>query len=436
MVATGKATGEGTESIVPDNQFIKDVLRLGGKSAKKCFQCGTCTATCNVSYARNHDESFPRQQMLWTQWGLKDKVLRDPGIWACHQCNDCSAKCPRGAKPGDVLAATRALAIQHYSVPSFLAKVYAEPKYLPLIFGIPAIVLVALLYIFQGLKFPAGEVSYPAFIEDIYIEIAGALVVGAMVIGGALGILRFWRELRAPEPKWDSAPAQVVLGPGALTAVTPGSETVEGSFTHAMIAVAKHTDFQECDTDKTRFWGHLALFYGAPFLLFATAVAALYSWMGEEGYRAITHPVKITGNIGAALLLVGVLILAYNRFRAKPDRWGAASYFDWLLLWIIFLNVGIGIVVETARYANVAWLAYPMYMVHLIIVFASFVYAPYGKFAHSFYRLTAMTFIRQGGRSDAYRVIVLMAISLAIFVGIVAVLVGLGLGIAWLAGAI
>jgi len=40
--------------------------------------------------------------------------------------------------------------------------------------------------------------------------------------------------------------------------------------------------------------------------------------------------------------------------------------------------------------------AYSLYLVHLVIVFAAFVYAPYGKFAHVFYRTVALTFAGRG----------------------------------------
>jgi quinone-modifying oxidoreductase subunit QmoC len=69
--------------------------------------------------------------MLFTQWGLKEKVLGDPDIWLCHQCNDCSVHCPQGAKPGDVLATLRSMAIEHFSFPRFLAKFFANPSSCP-----------------------------------------------------------------------------------------------------------------------------------------------------------------------------------------------------------------------------------------------------------------------------------------------------------------
>src|SRR3990172_8062528 len=164
MVTTAVSTGETGELIKPDEQFIREVVRRGGDSVKKCFQCGNCSVTCQLSYARE-GACFPRRQILWTQWGLKDKILRDPGIWQCHQCNGCSENCPRGAKPGDVLAAVRSLAIERFSLPGFVSKLFADPKYLPVVFGIPALILLALVAGLQGLTFPEGEIIYDHFIS-------------------------------------------------------------------------------------------------------------------------------------------------------------------------------------------------------------------------------------------------------------------------------
>ena len=128
--------------IEPDLDFVRDVIGSGGDTLKKCFQCATCSVVCPLSPP---EEPFPRKEMIQAQWGLKDKLVKDPDIWLCHNCNDCSTYCPRGAKPGDVMNALRKKAIEHYATPQAIAKRVGDPKSLPLLIAIPAILIAVLI---------------------------------------------------------------------------------------------------------------------------------------------------------------------------------------------------------------------------------------------------------------------------------------------------
>src|SRR3989338_1427161 len=143
--------------IKSDLNFINDVISSGGESLKKCFQCATCSVVCNVT---PDDKPFPRKEMLQAQWGLKDKLLANPDIWLCHQCSDCTAYCPRGAKPGEVLGAIRKMSLQEFSVPGFMVKMVNQPKFLLVLLAVPA--LLYILIIASRVFF--GDVSIP--IED------------------------------------------------------------------------------------------------------------------------------------------------------------------------------------------------------------------------------------------------------------------------------
>jgi quinone-modifying oxidoreductase subunit QmoC len=410
MVSTAVPAGETAQLIKPDKKFIQDVISRGGDSAKKCFQCGTCSVTCELSYARE-GAGFPRKLMLWTQWGLKDRVLRDPGIWLCHQCNDCSANCPRGAKPGDVLAAARSLAVEHFSAPSFVSRLFSDPRGLPVVFGITTAIMLVLVAVLQGFDYPEGEIEYAEFISHTAIYIAAPLLVAYAVIVAGVGLLRYWRELQKtpqealvavpeaaaaePEPI-DEGPAETPDGPGAMAASASGMR-LGPSLASTGTDIALHNSFRQCQTDKPRLWGHLAVFYGTPFLLLATTLAAIYSFTGAEVQRPASDPAKILGNLGAILIFAGIVIFAFNRVRAKKGSWGLGSYTDWFLLGMIMLLVVTGAFLEVARYADAASVAYSLYLVHLIFVFVAFAYAPHGKFAHVFYRAAALAFAKSRG---------------------------------------
>src|SRR5512142_3588982 len=105
--------------------FRAELLRRGGGDAARCMQCATCSSVCDLAPS---DTAFPRRQMLWAQWGLADRLAGDPSIWLCHQCNDCTARCPRDARPGDTLQAIRSILIEDAGRPRFMARLVAHSR--------------------------------------------------------------------------------------------------------------------------------------------------------------------------------------------------------------------------------------------------------------------------------------------------------------------
>ena len=129
-------------TIDADLNFVQGLIHHGGADLKKCYQCSTCTVACPLT----PDEApFPRKEMLWAQWGMKDKLVRDMDLWLCHNCNDCTDLCPRGAKPGEVMSALRNQTIEHYSYPASISRAAKTMNGNVVLFLVPIILIAVVI---------------------------------------------------------------------------------------------------------------------------------------------------------------------------------------------------------------------------------------------------------------------------------------------------
>jgi quinone-modifying oxidoreductase subunit QmoC len=364
--------------IKPDLDFVKGVMAAGGESLKKCYQCATCSVVCNVTPGKN---PFPRKEMIWAQWGLKEKFVGNPDVWLCHQCNDCTAYCPRGAKPGEVLGAIRKQTISQYSKPGFLVNIVNNKALVWLIFLIPALLL-GLVLSADGTFIPAeGELIFSNFASTLQIQLVfvPAFMFGAIV--GLLGMMSFFSDMKK------------------ANGVTSGDL---GSSLMAMAGdIISHSKFKSCDVSKDRYLSHLLVFFSFILLGIATAIGVLYIDLLhiESPFELLGKgaPVKVFGLAGAVGLLAGVVLMIKNRF-ANAAKVGLGSYFDWILITIIGVIMASGILSWITRVAGIREIAYPVYFIHLVFIFSLFVYLPYSKLAHIFYRSAAICFNKYSGR--------------------------------------
>ena len=58
-----------TTLLEPDLEFKRQILGLGAHDLTACYQCGTCSVVCPISTPEN---PFPRKEMVWVQWGLRE----------------------------------------------------------------------------------------------------------------------------------------------------------------------------------------------------------------------------------------------------------------------------------------------------------------------------------------------------------------------------
>lgn len=378
-LGVGEVTVAEIVAVEPDLDFTQQILGLGAHDLTACYQCGTCSVVCPMSTPQN---PFPRKEMVWVQWGLKDLALSNSSIWACHDCAICTTYCPRDAKPAEVMRALREYSIAEYAVPRFIGRALEEPRFLPLLFTVPALILLAVLGSLGHLTaLPAGTVVFSKFLPILYIEGIFIVSMGFSLTAAIVGGLRYWRAMCAQMGQ---------------PAVPPSQQIVP-----TLLTIVRHGKFRQCGEELpgTRpspsahlRRGHLLAFYAFVGLVITTASVGIGIY--AFGYLTpwpLWHPVKLLGNL-SGLVLIGALVTFAWRRLVRRQREGKSTYADWLFLTILLLTTLTGFLAQLLRLTGVAELAYPTYVVHLLSVFFLLVYIPYSKFAHLIYRTVAMVY--------------------------------------------
>jgi quinone-modifying oxidoreductase subunit QmoC len=354
--------------IQPDISFIEELQRSSGSPLSTCMQCGACTASCSLSADQ---DVFPRRQMIMAAWGIKDRLMADPWVWACHQCGDCTVTCPRKVRPGDILSALRQAQYRHYSRPHFLAVWMQDATYLPLLVAFPMIIISAILFLAGSVYLPDGPVNYSKYFPHGWLNGSFIFLFVLAVAGLVPGIRTYWKEI-------------TLLHGGKVR-----KKVTFRDFWLVIRAVLLHKDFNGCTENKSRSWMHLLVFYGFILLLIVTFFAIL-SILFFSYPLSFFNPVKMTGNVGAVMLFIGTSALIISRLRKVADQ--KSGYPDWLFLVSFWLLTVSGILVELARFLN--WgSAYHLYFFHLVMVWMIILYLPYTKFAHIIFRIIALIFI-------------------------------------------
>jgi quinone-modifying oxidoreductase subunit QmoC len=219
---------------------------------------------------------------------------------------------------------------------------------------------------------PKGEPTPGLQFADWYpleiLEPLFFLVAGLSILGFVVSTTRFVKALR---------------GSGANGPILAG-------FLPAVKEILRHDRFNKCGGKHGRFWGHLLTMYGFLGLGVMGTVVGIGSLAGfMHTPLAMTNPWKVFANGCAVTIGVGCVLLIANRLR-NQDRQSKSTYFDWFFLIVLTGVVATGLLSQLLRLGESAAVMYPVYFVHLVLIFALFLYAPHSKFAHLVYRTVAM----------------------------------------------
>jgi heterodisulfide reductase subunit C len=106
-----------------------EVRKLADVDARKCYQCGRCTAGCPMAPFM---DLKPTQIMRAVQRAEtaadRDTLLGCTGIWACVSCITCTTRCPKEVEVDRVIDTLRELSKKENKVSEEQANILAFHK--------------------------------------------------------------------------------------------------------------------------------------------------------------------------------------------------------------------------------------------------------------------------------------------------------------------
>ena len=208
-------------------------------------------------------------------------------------------------------------------------------------------------------------------IPNSLIDLAGFVLLGVVLVGLAVkasdGMFRRFPEWRLPA--------------GGTEGQARGGGTVSGFFNVLFTQVFATSVMGTCNRAKQA--SHLLIFWGFVF----TGISTVLAWLTnpENFILDITNPVKLFGNAGGILILLGFVAMFYVRYNEKQGMWHITrgDYFNLAL----FLTVLTGIVTQQAVYSYpTADMIAATFWIHMVLVVLLVAAAPFTKFGHALFK--------------------------------------------------
>lgn len=370
-----------------DPKFAREILKFGNGTFSACYNCGNCTAVCNLA---NNDNTFPRRLIRFSLLGLKDQIDTSLDPWLCYYCGDCSKTCPRNANPGDLMMTLRRYLSSTYDWTGLAKKFYTSK-----VFELTAIVVLSLFILLLFVFFHGpmtteltadGGVQLNTFAPWRTIEMGDWIMAGFLsffllsnIFNMFLKVIWRRKNLKIPISLYFS------------------------ELWHLIFHFFSQWRFSDCETKKIPFmtkikngdytyWFVHFLLMSSYVLLFTMIVGFLY-WFQTDEIHPWWHPQRLLGYYATFGLLFGTIYFLVLRVKKQNEKSKNSHYTDWTFLILLFLTTLTGILVHFFRVGGLPMATYFMYVLHLMILFPMLmIEVPFSKWSHLAYRPFAIYF--------------------------------------------
>jgi ferredoxin len=395
----------GNDNDINNFNLVKNIKDIGDSPFKKCFQCGTCSAICPLS---SDDKPFPRKEMIWSQWGLKNKLEGDLDPWLCYYCGKCSEFCPRKADPGQLMMSLRRWLTTVYDWTGISRLLYKSKiaEYIALLI-VAVIVFIEWAVLFGltphsnanisgnasvmgsaggGNKILTINQMVPAYKIDYFFDYPMIVILSALLLSFIFNMFK----KTVLSDKNVKIPFKLYF--------TELWALIFNFFTQIRFSkcedeeAQKETFFKKLSEGKYNFWlthvflmtSYVALFIG---------IVVFLKWFQTDDKYVLFHTILFDyyASIG---LIFGTIYFAYKRLTKKIERSKFSHHTDWAFIVLLFMTAFTGIMLRAfVVYKDPSSWVFYLYLIHLMIVIPMLVIeVPFSKWSHLAYRPIAIYF--------------------------------------------
>lgn len=358
--------------------LMSEVRRYGRFDVSGCFNCGSCTLSCDLV---TDSVSFPRRTMQHVLLGLRETLLGSVEPWVCHDCGDCSTACPRQTEPREAMMTVRRYLGAQYDWTGISSRIYrskfGEAGALSIVAA--CVLLLVFFYHFSWVKIPLGDFASTSMgLEHMFPKITYftlTVFLFPLLILCSNAVRMYWFTMHRG----------TVMSIPLATYVTEAREFVLHSVTHMQ--------FRKCKDESIRARWIKHWFLALGYVMISVILVFFLRWFQTDSVYPIYHPQRLLGYFATVFLIFGSMDVLIGRIRKRKEIYKFSEPTDLIFPALLLLTAASGIAVHIFRISGLALVAHYTYALHLVISVPMLVITvPFGKWSHVLYRPLALYF--------------------------------------------
>jgi len=358
-----------------DPSLLADIRRYGMLDPTGCYQCGSCTLSCDLV---TEHVSVPRKVLRYALLGLRRSLVSSFEPWICHDCGDCSTICPRQAEPRISMMTTRRFLTAQYDRTGIASRILrSRAWYIGSLVSVAAVVLLLI-------------VLYHVFYEELTLQ---ELATTSLDLEHMFPIMTYFTLAVTIVPLLLLSSNAVRMW--SLTMHRGGQKRIPISVyaaqagTYLWNSVAQPL-MRKC-AERSRWKWHWLLAAGVA-VKFAILVFAL-RWFQTDSVYPLYNPQRWVGYLVTISILLGAGGILLCHIRGVKEVCRTSTLEDVMFPILLLLTAASGIAVHLFRYAGLALTCHYAYALHVVVATPMLVVEiPFGKTSHMIYRPLAVYF--------------------------------------------